>query len=238
MTTDQPHDAQESHDEPSRLLSAVRAVAISPASARKKVENYASQARKALPNASEAEIQDLVADKLIHHYAKLAGGVGGATGLVGIIPGLGTVAGAIGGAFGDTVASMKFQADMAMCLAHNYGYDLTDDDARNLALMIAAGGVLEKAGANAGTRLATKAGVNLLRQYLRGAALQALKELFKKVGLVFTRKALEKALPFGIGAALGLTANYYLTLYVGKQAVDWFYLDRELGGPAATLGQG
>jgi hypothetical protein len=44
---------------------------------------------------------------------------------------------------------------------------------------------------------------------------------------MFTRKALEKALPFGIGVAFGAGGNYALTRYVGAQAKHWFVLDRD-----------
>jgi len=121
---------------------------------------------------------------------------------------------------------VKLQIDMCMCLAVNYGYDLTSEDARHLVFLLAVGGALERAGSPLGARVASQAGVRLLRQYLKGAALQTLKALFRRLGLVLTRKSLEKALPFGIGVAVGAGANYGLTRYVGKQANEWFELDR------------
>ncbi|WP_204304959.1 hypothetical protein, partial [Stenotrophomonas maltophilia] len=56
-----------------------------------------------------------------------------------------------------------------------------------------------------------------------------LKELFKKIGITFTRKALEKAIPFGIGVVIGSGANYALTKYVGNTARSWFEADAALG---------
>lgn len=226
---------QETED-PGRLLSAVRAIAISPADAQDIAQKYMTQVKAQHAHKSHEEHQDLVADKIIARYCKLASLTGGASGVVGIVPGLGTALAATGGALADAAASMKFQVDMAMCLASTYGYDINNADAQNLSLLIAAGGTLEKAGVEAGVKFASQAGVRLLRQYLKGAALQALKELFKKLGIVFTRKALEKALPFGIGVVVGSTANYYLTRYVGRQAKEWFRIDRANGGPEATLG--
>lgn len=67
----------------------------------------------------------------------------------------------------------------------------------------------------------------MLRQYLKGAAHTALKALFKKIGIIFTRKALEKALPFGVGVVIGSSANYALTKYVGNAAKRWFLIDRD-----------
>jgi hypothetical protein len=65
-----------------------------------------------------------------------------------------------------------------------------------------------------------------LREYLKGPTLVVVKELFKKVGITFTRKALEKAIPFGVGVVIGSGANYGLVRYVGAQARDWFVIDR------------
>lgn len=124
---------------------------------------------------------------------------------------------------------MKLQVDMTMCLAEAYGWDVNGEDARHLAFLIAAGGSLEKLGVEASTRIASNAGVKMVRQYLKGAVLQALKELFKKIGITFTRKALEKAIPFGIGVVIGSGANYALTKYVGNTARSWFEADAALG---------
>lgn len=84
--------------------------------------------------------------------------------------------------------------------------------------------------------IACEPGANLLKQYLKGGALQTLKELFKKLGLVFTRQALEKSAPFGIGVVLGAVGDYALTRYVGIQAKKWFILDRDDREPPAAQG--
>ncbi len=62
----------------------------------------------------------------------------------------------------------------------------------------------------------------MTQQYLKGATLQAAKEIFKKFGITFTRKAAEKAIPFGVGVIIGFTANKGLTWYVGSKASDFF----------------
>lgn len=218
---------KDKNDKPGQLLRLVQALIISPQDAQALADNYHRQARHEAPRESEQQRQDRVAQKIVARYARISSLVGGASGLTGLIPGMGTAVAVLGGATGDTALTMKLQVDMTMCLAANYGYDLTSDDGLHLAFLLAAGGALEKAGVEAGTRLASQAGVRMLRQYLRGAALKTIKELFKQLGVVFTRKALEKAVPFGVGVALGSGANYYLTRYVGQQAITWFRLDRD-----------
>ncbi|MCB9520300.1 MAG: hypothetical protein H6700_04570 [Myxococcales bacterium] len=217
------------------LLQAVQRIAISPQEATAIADRYAAQFRKKYPRATEDDIQDFTADAVIRRYARWAAGVGGATGLTAVVPGLGTVIAAVGGATADAAVSMKLQVDMCMCLASGYGYDLTNTDAQRLTLLIAGTGTLEKVGGEALKGFAGKAGVRLLRQYLRGAALQTIKAIFRRLGIVFTRKALEKALPFGLGVGIGATANYLLTKFVGGQAKTWFIIDRADGGPEVTL---
>jgi uncharacterized protein (DUF697 family) len=213
----------------SRLLKAVESIAISPQDAKALVAQYRSQVKSSKPKASDHEIQALVADKIISRYAKMSATSGGVTALAGVIPGLGTAVAMVGGGLTDATIGMKFQVDMCMCLADTFGWDLTSEDARQLAFMIAAGGSLEKFGVEVGTALASKAGVNMVRQYLKGAALAAVKEMFKRIGITFTRKALEKAIPFGVGVVIGSAANYALTKYVGKTALGWFTTDRDMG---------
>jgi len=215
-----------------KLLQAVEAIAISPADAHAVVERLGAQSRKDNPNEPDAAHQERVAEHIVSRYSSLAATAGGITALAGVIPGIGTAVAMIGGGATDAVVCMKLQVDMCMCLAAAFGHDLREPDARHLAFLIAAGGALEKAGVEAGAQMASKAGVNMLRQYLKGAALQAVKEFFKKVGIVFTRTALEKGLPFGIGVVLGAGGDYALTQYVGAQATKWFVLDREDRSPS------
>ena len=70
--------------------------------------------------------------------------------------------------------------------------------------------------------MGAKAFIKMTQQYLKGATLQAVKEIFKRVGITFTRKAAEKAIPFGIGVIIGFSANKGLTWYVGNKAKDFF----------------
>lgn len=212
----------------SRLLKAVEAISISPVEAKKIVDNYSRQSYKKYPDDSEWQHQERVASKIIARYCKVASLVGGASSLTSVIPGIGTAIAITGGALADATVCMKLQVDMSMCLAEVFGYDLNSEDARHLSFLIAASGTLEKAGATTGVKFASDAGVRMLQQYLKGATLIAVKEAFKKVGVIFTRKALEKALPFGIGVAVGGSANYALTWFVGNQARQWFIIDRSM----------
>ena len=222
-TTPVTDDPEESG---SRLFRAIEAIAISPVDAKAIVEVYLRQSMERYPDSEPWDHQLRAADKIIGRYSRLAAMVGIASGLPGVIPGLGTAVALLGGATVDSLVCMKLQVDMCMCLAATFKYDITSEDGRHLAFLIAATGTVQRAGAGPATRVGSQAGVRMLRQCLRGAALQAVKQAFRRVGVTFTRKAAEKVIPFGIGAAIGGAANYGLTKYVGRQAKQWFVIDQ------------
>ena len=220
--------AQDNDNSGSRLLKIIEAIAISPEDAIAHAERYKEQCRSKHPYQTEDDHRRCAADKIIQRYSRFAMTVGGVTALPGTVPGLGTAVSVIGGATTDTAACMKLQVDMCMCLAAAFEYDITSEDGRYLAFLIAATGSIQRAGGAAGVQVGTKAGVRMLRQYLRGAALQAVKHAFRRVGITFTRKAVERAIPFGVGVAIGAGANYGLTRYVGHQAKQWFIIDTNM----------
>jgi len=171
---------------------------------------------------TKSQIQDIITDHIISNYSYCTAFSGGATALTGVIPGLGTVVAAVGGASADTVLCMKWQIEMTMAIAVVYGHDITTEEEKRLCFIIAGLGTINEAAKEGGKAVGAKAFVKMAQQYLKGATLQAVKEIFKKVGITFTRKAAEKAIPFGVGVIIGFTANKGLTRYVGSKALDFF----------------
>ena len=212
----------------SRLLRLVDALAIDAEEAQRIVGQYLKQSEERHPRDTEWAHQLHVADRIVARYSKLAAMVGGATALTGVVPGIGTAVAVMGGATADTAMCMKLQVDMCMCLAYTFEYDITSEDARHLAFLIAASGTIERAGVQTGVKIGSQAGVRMLRQYLKGTALQAAKQAFKRVGVIFARKGVEKAIPFGVGVAISGSANYAVTRFVGHQAKEWFIIDHSL----------
>ena len=224
-------------DSESRLLRVVEAIAISPEEAMATVDGYMSQSRIRHSTDSEWDHKIRVADKIIQRYSKYAMVVGAATGLPAVVPGLGTLVSAAGSAVADAAVSMKLQVDMCMCLAQVFGNDVSTDEGRYLAFLIAATGSVQREVDEDGVRVGSEAGVDMVRSYLRGAALQAVKQAFRKVGVSFTRKAFQKAIPFGVGVVIGGSANYALTRHVGREAKQWFVIDsvREDDSPLTAV---
>jgi hypothetical protein len=215
----------EDNDLGSRLLNAVKALAISSQDASELVDGYFEQSRRHHPGASEAEHQTRVARQIVVRYSRLAGASGGLTALTGVVPGVGTIVAALGGGMADAVVCMKLQVDMCTCLAKAFQWDLHSEDTKALIFLLAAGTAVENFGKVGAVKIGSKAGVELLKGNLKGATLLLLKQLLKKFGIIFTRKALERAIPFGVGVVLGSGAGYALTKYVGREATKWFLLE-------------
>ncbi len=222
-------------DDGSRLMKAVHVIAINPKGARKIVSDYTEQIRKKSSNKDDSAWKTLVANKIIDRYSKLSAISGGTTSLAGVVPGIGTAVALTGGALADTALSVKFQVDMVMCLALLYKDSLSDEDAIHMSYIVALCGALEKTATVQGTRIASKAGVAMVNKYLKGAVLQTIKELFKAIGVTFTKSALTKAIPFGVGVAIGSAAGYGMTRYVGATARDMFELPVEDDRENATV---
>jgi hypothetical protein len=216
--------ADEKEGSGSALMKMVEAIAITPMDARELVTQYEDQVRQAKPNATDAQTQTLVTDKIIARYSKMAAASGGATSLAGVIPGVGTAVAMVGGGLADASVCMKFQIDMTMCLGIAINKKMTNEDAKHMSFIIALSGSLEQMAKDGASKVASKAAVKVVENTLKGATLTTVKQLFKLIGITFTKKAATKAIPFGIGVVIGTTANYALTRYVGSVARDVFLL--------------
>ena len=79
-----------------------------------------------------------------------------------------------------------------MAIATIYGHDITIEEEKRLCLMVAGLGAINEATKAGSKELGKTASVKMMEQYLKGATLQTVKEIFKKVGITFTRKAAER----------------------------------------------
>lgn len=210
-----------------QLLDVMKAISISAEDAKALVDSYRRQFKECQTDKAAAACRDSIAKAIVKRYAKLAAIAGGASALPGIIPGLGTAIAMMGGGSADLTICLKLQVDMCMCLAECYDHDLASEDAKHLSILLAVFGAAETMGEAAAIKLGSRAGVAVLRRHLRGGTLLAIKRGISLVGVKFTRKALEKGMPFGVGVAAGASLNYGVTRYVGRQALTWFRFDEE-----------
>ncbi|WP_205043179.1 hypothetical protein [Rhodanobacter glycinis] len=208
-----------------KLLQAIEMILAKPEDIKQESLNLISKIERANPEKLEADIRRIASEKIISNYSYFAAFVGGTTALAGVIPGIGTAVAVTGGASADVVASMKFQIEMTMAISTVYGHDILMEEEKRICYVIAGLGAINEAAKEGGKAVGSKAFISLVRENLKGASLQAVKEIFKKVGITFTRTALEKAIPFGVGVVIGFSANKGLTWYVGSKARDFFAAD-------------
>ncbi|ROS47903.1 hypothetical protein [Frigoribacterium sp. PhB24] len=203
--------------EPSKLQNFVEAIAITPKDAERLIHGYRSSFEATYGRPPET-LQDKarIAKRIVGRYSKLAAATGAAAALPGVIPGVGTALATVGGGLADLAASLKLQIDMCMCLVEVYQSELSGEDKKHLAFVLALAGSAEQMAANGGKIAVEKTAQKLVLQYLKGPALTTIKQLFKKVAIDFTQKAMAKAVPLGIGVVFSGTTNYVLTTVVGK----------------------
>jgi hypothetical protein len=222
-----PSKNDNSNDEPPKekmtLIKAIELVLAKPENIKKETDNILTKYRKRYKDErDEEDIKELVANKVIKNYSYMSAFSGGTTALAGVIPGLGTVVSVAGGATADVALCMKFQIEMTMALAHIYDHDILEEEEKRLCFIIAGLGAVNQAAQKGAKEVGSKAFTKMVQQYLKGSTLVAVKEIFKRVGITFTRKSLEKAIPFGIGVVIGFTVNKTLSWYVGVRARDYF----------------
>lgn len=198
-------------------------ILATPAEIKKKVQKAKAKHQLRRGNGqSEMELNDKVADGIIAAYSTRAGLSGGATALIGIVPGIGTAAELFGGATADMALCLKYQVEMCMALACLYGHDIESEADRKKYFIIAGLSTLNTETLRQGGEQAARLFSQLVRRYLRDATLDTVRTLFKKVSINLSKKALQKAIPFGIGAAIGFSSNKTLTWLVGRRAKTYF----------------
>jgi hypothetical protein len=168
-----------------------------------------------------AEINELAADRIIALYAYSTAVVGGATALSGALPGPGTVL-ALGGAFVDMELCKELQAKMIRALALVYGHRYGTESKKRLRSLLFELSLRNQVRKEQTTRLRTHAMMHLTRQYLKGPVLHTVTDVCRSIGIPFSRRAFQKAVPFGVGLVTGFQANNITTRWIGNNAKAFF----------------
>ncbi|MEU6111626.1 hypothetical protein ABZ853_24840 [Streptomyces albidoflavus] len=195
-------------------------IAITPETAAELVDGYRTTFKAKFKREPETlEDKRRIADKVIGRYSKLSAATGAVTAAPSVIPGVGTAVAVLGGGVTDIAAGLKLQIDMCMCLVEVYETDLSDEDKKHLAFVLALAGSVEQMASKGGKAAVMKIAEKLVYQYLKGPALVTIKQLFRRVAITFTQKGMAKAIPAGVGVVFSSSTNYILTTMVGKVAV-------------------
>lgn len=179
------------------------------------VEQYAQRAerdvrllRERNPGVSERELAVYFKKK----YSRAARWEGAGTGAAGIF-----------GLPADLVLLAWLQNRLVLSIAAVYGHDMSDHKERAVELLVIQGVHNGREVARRGLeRAAAKAARKLILRHLRKESLVVVKQLFRVVGITFTRKALlEKGVPF-ISIPISSGVNYLSTRLLANQAIKFY----------------
>lgn len=173
---------------------------------------------------------DAYVESLIKSHLMLARGQGAGGGAVIAVAAIPALAGGPGTALiaattailGDLVALAWIQLRLVLHIAAAHGHDVTDPDRANEILALAGIDLVAgQGGAPVVAAAGRRVGKRLLEKYLKGSALQALKAMFRLVGIKFSRAALVRGLPI-INIPAGAVVSDVTTRRVAHKA-DKFY---------------
>ena len=176
---------------------------------------HARTERPQKPRESEEAWLNAVAGQLIRAHATKAAIAGGASALPGIVPGIGSLVAVLGGTLADIGYTLKYEVEMALCLAHHYGFDIREPKERQLAFLLASVSTYgAKTNKNAIFDI-LKIEREALWKYTPRQLSKMLISIFTKIVLHSSSKGLAKLVPF-VGIAVSASVNKVLTQRVGE----------------------
>lgn len=178
--------------------------------------------RRRSPDATAEEIAQRIVDEFTRDVT-LIGTLGGA---VAAVPGPGTVAKLTGGTVVETGALLERASYMILGVAEAYGYDLDDVEVRRFAVLRVLGAWV--GAAQGATTIAGTLGAGLGKNATKAIPMTAIRAFNNKVGKQILFKwasrtgtiRLGSVIPFGIGAGIGGTSNYFMAKALGRAAIN------------------
>lgn len=193
------------------------------------VETEIAVLRQEHPQKKHKELAEIYLNKTRLKYTS----VGVATALPGVIPGLGTVAQLAieaGAVSADVLFMLRWMASLCYGTALIFGRDGKDtfEDDFTIVLGIWAGVVeAEKAGTAKGEKISVSHFDKHITDRIRNRMNQKIgRKLITKYGSKRGGVALGTLIPFGIGAVVGGTFNYFTIDRFGKAAIAYFGSDK------------
>jgi hypothetical protein len=179
---------------------------------------------------NEPAALDAAATDVVRHFSNRTAISGGLAAVPALIPGVGTLAAVAGGALADVGLMLKYEVEMALTLSHLHGFDITRDEERQLAFLLASISTYDaKSGGSFLVDVAQAEGIALWRYGPREVS-KLLLTVLTKLALLQVGKGLARAIPF-VGIAVGSSMNKVLTTRVGERLVRELRQRREEARP-------
>ncbi len=176
--------------------------------------NYADEVRREHPDATNGELAQMVKSR----HAMLARMEGAAAGVPGSFAPLAGSAAAI---LPDLGALAWIQSRMVVHIAAVYGHDTPDRETAAELLVLQGIYNTTEAARVALTEASKRVATRVVNQYVKGATLVLLRNLFRYVGIRFTRTGLLKAVPF-IAIPINAGVNEAATRSLAKKAINYY----------------
>jgi uncharacterized protein (DUF697 family) len=175
---------------------------------------YAARVRQEHPEATSQQLAKMVKSR----HALLARMEGAAAGVpTSVAPGPGTVLAILP----DLGALAWLQSRMVVHIAAVYGHDTTDHDMAAELLVLQGFYNTTDAARIALTEASKRVAKRLVTTYITGPTLVLLKQLFRYVGIKFTKTGLLKAIPF-VAIPLGAAVNEAATRSLARRAIKYY----------------
>lgn len=171
-------------------------------------------------------LREATAKELIRSYSNRAAIAGGASGIPALIPGVGSIALAIGGGLAELTFLLKWEVEMALGMSHLYGFDIDDPRERQLGFLMASVGTYDATGKNFFVDVAKVEGTAIWN-YAPRAISRLVVTAMATVAAMYVWRGLLKAVPF-LGMAVGTGMNKVLTQRVGSRCMRDCQMRREL----------
>ena len=175
---------------------------------------YAEQVRREYPDATSQQLAQMVKSR----HALLARMEGAAAGVpTSFAPGPGTALALLP----DLGALAWLQSRMVVHIAAVYGHDTTDREMAAELLVLQGLYNTTDAARVALTQAGQRVANRLINAYIKGSTLLLLRQLFRYVGIKFTRTGLVKAIPF-VAIPLGAAVNEVATRSLARRAIRFY----------------
>lgn len=206
-----------------KLLTAVERIVASSESIRATVDAAKLKVKGELRGDA---LREATARELIRGYSNRAAIAGGVSGLPALVPGVGSIALAIGGGLAELTLLLKWEVEMTLGLSHLYGFDIDDPRERQLGFLMASVGTYDATGKNFFVDVMKVEGTAIWN-YAPRAVGRMVVSAMAMVAALYLWRGLLKAVPF-LGMAVGSSMNKVLTTRVGERCMRDCRTRREL----------
>lgn len=195
-----------------------------------KVSEYVNEAKRENPQLSREELADYLSDRIVWMYTKQ----GAALALPGAIPGLGTIVqiaietGAISADIALMIRNQTYLVFVLGCCYGKKGRELLIQDALiciglwSKALVITKGGIIKMGSKVLETQFRKKFPAKILQAINKKVG----RTIFTKYGTKRGGIALGRAIPFGVGVAVGGGFNYLVMRKFKTDSMKYFRLKK------------